>query len=140
MLPIPMSLIPKTKLALLIAGMAVVLGLLCWALWLRGDVADARSALANEVVAHDATRHELAQARTAGNLLLADQRSCNATIAALSRQVNATQTLYSKHLTEEAARRAMLSRAITRPRTAEEAAKVVDNATRHAAADLLNAW
>lgn len=138
MLPIPMSLIPKTKLALLI--MAVVLGLLCWALWLRGDVADARSALAHETAAHDATRHELAQARTAGNLLLADQRSCNATIAALSRQVNATQTLYSKHLTEEAARRAMLSRAITRPRTAEEAAKVVDNATRHAAADMLNAW
>lgn len=140
MLPIPMSLIPKTKLALLMAGMAVVFGLLCWALWLRGDVADARSALAHEAAAHDATRHELAQARTAGNLLLADQRSCNATIAALSRQVNATQALYSKHLTEEAARRAMLSRAITRPRTAEEAAKVVDNATRHAAADLLNAW
>lgn len=140
MLPIPMSLIPKTKLVML-AGVAVLmLGLLCWALWMRGDLADARTALSMEAAAHNATRHQLALAHTANNVLLADQRSSNATIAALSQQVNATQELHRTFMKEETARRAMLARAVLRPRTAEENAKVVDNATRHVAADMLNAW
>lgn len=136
MLPIP------DKLTALLPGGAglLVLALLGWALWLRGDLADARAALAREQAAHDGTRHELATQRTANNLLLADQRAGNATIAALSGQVNATRALHREYVTRETARRTLLAGAAPRPRTPEETAKVVDHATRRAAADMLNDW
>jgi|GEM_PF-1321968 len=140
MLPIPLSLIPKTRLALGIAVALLIVGLLCALLWLRGNLAEAREALTAEGAAHNATRHELAQARTANNMLQADQRNSNATISALTRQIRAAQVQYRSWQKEEAARRAMLAHAEARPRPPEEAAKVVDNATRHAAADMLNAW
>lgn len=138
MFPIPC--LPKTRLIMLGAGAALLLALLAWGLLLRGDLADARTALTAEQAAHNGTRHELAMQRTANNLLLADQRSSNATIAALSGQVHATQALHREYIGREARRRAMLADATTRPRTPEETAKVVDNATRRAAADLLNSW
>lgn len=140
MIPIPDTL--KAHLVAICAGGAllVVLALLAWALWLRGDLAAARKDLTVEQAAHNSTRAELATQRTANNLLLADQRMSNSTIAALSGQVNATQALHREYVTREASRRAMLASAAPRPRTPEETAKVVDNATRRAAADMLNDW
>ena len=133
---------PVSKLTAALWGGAglLVLALLLWGLWLRGDLAAARIALTAEQSAHDVTRHALVTQRTANNLLLADQRASNATIAALSRQVNATQALHRDYVASEAARRSMLARATPRARTPEETAKVVDNATRRAAADILNGW
>lgn len=140
MIPIPDTL--KAHLVAICAGGAllVVLGLLAWALWLRGDLAAARTDLTAEQAAHNSTRAELAAQRTANNLLLADQRASNGTITALSGQVNATQALHREYVTREAARRVMLTSATPRPRSPEETAKVVDNATRRAAADMLNDW
>lgn len=140
MIPIPDTL--KAHLVAICAGGAllVVLALLAWALWLRGDLAAARTGLTVEQAAHNSTRAELATQRTANNLLLADQRMSNSTIAALSGQVNATQTLYRESVTRGAARRSVLNNATTGDRTPEETAKVVDNATRRAAADMLNDW
>lgn len=123
-----------------IAVAVLVLALLAWALWLRGDLAAARTDLTVEQAAHNGTRAELATQRTANNLLLADQRMSNSTIAALSGQVNATQALHREYVTREAARRRGLNNATTGDRTPEETAKVVDNATRRAAADMLNDW
>jgi len=122
------------------AALLLVLALLGWALWLRGDLADARTDLAVEQAAHNDTRAELATQRTANNLLLADQRASNGTITALSGQVIATQALHREYVTREATRRRVLNNATTRDRTPEETAKVVDNATRRAAADMLNDW
>lgn len=123
-----------------IAVALLVLALLAWALWLRGDLAAARTDLTAEQAAHNSTRAELATQRTANNLLLADQRASNSTVTALSGQVNATQALHREYVTREVSRRAMLVSAAPRPRHPEETDKVVDNATRRAAADMLNDW
>ncbi|NHZ48604.1 hypothetical protein [Nitratidesulfovibrio liaohensis] len=122
------------------AALLLVLALLALTLWLRGDLAAARTDLAVEQAAHNATRAELAVQLTAKNLLIADQRASNSTITALSGQVNATQTLHREYVTREASRRVMLASAAARPRPPEETAKVVDHATRRAAADMLNDW
>jgi hypothetical protein len=97
----------------------------------------ASAALKAETLAHNATRRDLALTK---GLWLVDQRSANATILGLQKQINGTLADFAAYRAEEIRRGAIARAVAPRPRTEKEKAQVVDDETRRRAVDFLNAW